>query len=120
MQISELRPNAKKIDLVFKVLSKGEVRDVVAKMSGQPLKVCEATVGDASGTVLLSLWNEDIERVEVGKSYKLTNGYVTTFRNSIRLNVGKYGQLEESEEPVDEVNEGNNVSEKEFEEAKGF
>jgi len=120
MQISELRPNAKKVDLVFKVLSKGEVRDVVAKMSGQQLKVCEATIGDASGTVLLSLWNEDIERIEVGKSYALANGYVTTFRNSIRLNVGKYGQLAEAEEEVAEVNEGNNLSEKEFEEKKDF
>jgi len=114
MEISELRPFAKKVDVAVKAISKGEIRDVVSKQDNTPLRVTEILVGDKSGVIQLTLWNDDIEKVEEGKCYKISNGYTTTFRNSLRLNIGKYGTLESSEDDIKEVNTENNISEKEF------
>ena len=111
--IGDLKPREKSIDLVFKVVSKGEAREVNSKLDGSTHKVSDVTVGDASGTIILTLWDDKIDSVEEGKSYKLENGYTSLFKSSLRLNVGRYGNLSASDEDV-EVNMDNNMSEKEF------
>ncbi len=112
-EIENLKPREKGIDLVFKVVSKGEPREVTSKLDGSTHKVSDVLVGDTTGTVILTLWDDKIDAVEEGKSYKLENGYTSLFKSSLRLNVGRYGKLEDSDEDF-EVNTGNNVSEKEF------
>src|SRR3989338_4689431 len=120
MQLSELRPFAKKVDVIVKVLGKNEVREVTSKLDNSTHKVTEANVGDASGVILLTLWDDMIDKVEEGKSYKITNGYTSLFQNKLRLNIGRYGTLEAATEEVTEVNETNNLSEKEFERRPRF
>lgn len=110
MKIEELKPYAKKVDVTVKALEKNEARDVTSKLDNTEHKVAEALVGDSTGTVLLTLWDDLIDKVEAGKSYKITNGYTSQFKNSLRLNVGRYGQLEESNEDVGEVNKENKLS----------
>ncbi|MDH5441336.1 MAG: single-stranded DNA-binding protein, partial [Candidatus Bathyarchaeota archaeon] len=53
-------------------------------------------------------------------TYKLTNGYANLFRGSLRLTIGRTGSLEESEEEVGDVNTENNMSEKRYEDDRGF
>ncbi len=114
-KISELRPFQKRVELNVKVLEKKEVREVTSKLDNSSHKVTEAVVGDETGTIMLTLWDDMIDKVELEKSYKITNGYTSLFKNSLRLNIGRYGELSDSEEEVSEVNTENNVSEKEFE-----
>lgn len=120
MQITELRPFSKKVDLNVKVLSKNEIREVNSKLDNSTHKVTEALVGDASGTILLTLWDDSIDKVEIGKSYKIGNGYTSLFKNSLRLNIGRYGTLGDAEAEITEVNQENNLSEKEFEQQRRF
>lgn len=120
MQISELRPFSKKVDLTVKILEKNEVREVSSKLDNSTHKVTEALVGDASGTILLTLWDDSIDKVEIGKSYKIGNGYTSLFKNSLRLNIGRYGTLADAEAEVAEVNQENNLSEKEFQQQRRF
>lgn len=108
--VAELRPFSKKVDLVVKVLEKNEVREVTSKLDNSQHKVTEALVGDATGTVLLTLWDDTIGKLEVGKSYAITNGYTSTFKDAIRLNIGRYGEFKEAEKEVGEVNSTNNIS----------
>lgn len=114
MKISEMRPRAR-VDTTFKVVEKNEPRET---RDGK--RVTEALVGDDSGTVLLTLWEESVDKVDVGKTYKLTNGYANLFRGSLRLTIGRMGSLEESEEEVGDVNTENNMSEKRYEDDRGF
>jgi replication factor A1 len=44
----------------------------------------------------------------------IKNGYTTLFRGSIRLNVGRYGELGPSEEDVGEIKEDNNISDRNY------
>ena len=111
VKIGDLTTNSKRVNVYFKVINKGEPREVSSRDGGTH-RVSDVLVGDDSGTILMSLWNESIEQVEVDSTHKLSNGYVTVFRNSMRLSVGKYGQLEASDQPIEEVNEENALSDR--------
>ena len=92
MKISELKPGMKRIDIEAKVLSLSEAREVTTR-AGEQSSVATADVTDDSGTVKLTLWNEQIDQVKVNNSVKVENGYVTSFRGETQLNVGRYGKL---------------------------
>jgi replication factor A1 len=82
-------------------------------------KVSDALVGDETGVVYLTLWDDNIEKVNDGDSIRIENGYVTLFKGNIRLNIGKYGKLEPAKEPLSvEVNTENNVSSKAYEQER--
>jgi len=110
MNIEQLRPYQKKVNITVKALSKNEVREVTSKLDDSSHKVTEAIVGDATGTVMLTLWDDDIGKVEDGKSYEIVNGYTSLFKNFLRLNIGRYGELKDAEAEVTEVNESNDLS----------
>lgn len=114
MKVSEIKPYGKKIDVSFRVENKGEPREVVARLDNSQHRVSEALVGDETASILLTLWDDAIDSVEEGKTYALENGYTTVFKNSLRLNVGRYGTLKEADENVESVNTENNLSEKEI------
>jgi len=52
-------------------------------------------LADDSGSIKLTLWADDTEKVKDGDTVKLEGGYTTSFRNEIQLNKGrKDGKLE--------------------------
>ncbi len=114
MKVNELKPYQKKIRLLVKISSKGDPKEVMLRQDNSLHKVAEALAGDETASILLTLWDDLIERVQEGKTYRLENAYTTVFKHSIRLNVGKYGRIEESSETVAAVNEENNLSEREL------
>src|SRR5208337_5140273 len=78
-----------------------------------------ALVGDETGVVYVTLWDDNIEKVNEGDTIRVENGYVTLFKGNIRLNIGKYGKLEPAKEPLAvEVNTENNVSSKAYEQER--
>jgi replication factor A1 len=76
-------------------------------------------VGDETGCVYLTLWDDNIEKVNDGDTIKVGNGYVSLFRGNMRLNVGRYGTLEVAKEALaGEVNTENNMSSKVYEQER--
>jgi replication factor A1 len=123
IKIKELGPKSKRVNTVFKVVSVDAPKNVRSKKDRMPHAVTEAVVGDDSGTVLLTLWDESLEQVKEGKTYRLVNGYVTLFKGTIRLNIGKYGEVNEIEGLKAEVARENDVSKKvhdEFGRGRGY
>jgi replication factor A1 len=108
--VSELKPSMRNISIVFKVLEMTEPREVTSRDDGQSHKIVDAKVGDKTGTVIVPLWDDAIERVKVGSTYKLDNGYTGLFRSNLRLNIGRYGTISESTEEIAEVDTSNDVS----------
>ena len=81
------------INVQGKIERKGEVRTVTTKFG--ETKVCDAYLADDSGSIKLTLWAEDTEKVKDGDMVSLEGGYTTSFRNEIQLNKGrKDGKLE--------------------------
>ncbi len=86
---------------------------------GSAHKVSDALIGDETGVVYLTLWDDNIEKVNEADTVRVENGYVTLFKGNIRLNIGKYGKLEPAKEPLAvEVNTENNVSSKTYEQER--
>jgi len=92
MKVSELKTGQGKVDVEVKVKDKGDVRTF--NKYGKDLRVCNATVSDGSGDIVLSLWNDDIEKINVGDTIKISNGYVSEFNGKKQLSAGKFGKME--------------------------
>jgi replication factor A1 len=107
------------VNVTAKVVSKSEIRDIPMGRDGSAHRVCDALVGDETGSVYLTLWDDNIEKVSDNDSIRVENGYVTLFKGNMRLNIGKYGKLEMAKEPLAvEVNTENNVSSKTYEQER--
>lgn len=118
-KVGDLTPESKAVNVTAKVVSKTEVREIPMGRDGSAHKVSDALIGDETGVVYLTLWDDNIEKVNEGDTVRIENGYVTLFKGNIRLNIGKYGKLEPAKEPLTvEVNTENNVSSKTYEQER--
>ena len=92
MKISELKPRLGKVDVEVEVVEKGEVREF--QKFGNPGRVCTAIAKDDTGQVKLTLWNDEIDKVEVGDKLHITNGFVNEFQGEMQLSAGRFGKME--------------------------
>ena len=119
VKVAELNPSSRAVNVKAKVVSKSEVRNIAAGRDGAPHNVCDALIGDETGAVYLTLWDDNIEKVNEGDTINVGNGYVTLFRGSMRLNIGRYGTLEIAKEALaGEANTENNLSSKVYEQER--
>ncbi len=95
MKINEIKLYQKKIDIVGDVLEKTPLRSVTSRLDNVEHKVCEAKIGDDSGTIYLTLWDFSIDNVLVGKKYSFTNLYSSEFKKELRVNLGRFGEFSE-------------------------
>jgi replication factor A1 len=91
-KISELKVGQGNVNV------QGTVRDISDTRAfnkyGRDLKVANAFLEDESGSIKISLWNDDITRIKNGDKIKLTNGYVSEFNSEKQLSAGKMGKIE--------------------------
>ena len=120
MKISELSPFDRKLHVVFVVVEKNESRSIVSRKTNEEHQLADITVGDDTGIVTCTLWDETIDRVEEGKTYVLKNGYVNVFQGQMRLALGKWGSIEDTEEEIslDSVNSDNDRSKEQHEDRR--
>jgi replication factor A1 len=116
--VAELKPQMKNVTISFKVVATGEEREVSSRRDGETHRVADATVGDSTGIVQVPLWDSSIDDIEAGTTYTLKNGYTGLFRGNLRLNIGKYGEVSEAEEAIEEVNEEVDMSAEEHEDTR--
>jgi len=93
LKIRELRNGMKRVSVEAKVVEKSDPREVLSRFKDETYKVATAVIADETGTVKLTLWNDQINKVNVNDKVKVENGYVTSFKGEIQLNLGKYGML---------------------------
>ena len=116
MKIGELNSYSRQVNTIVKVVSKTETREVTSRIDQTSHRVGEALVGDETGAIYLTLWDDAIDNIDEGQTLSIKNAYVNLFRGSMRLNLGRYGTYETVEEsPIPEVNLDNNLSSQQFE-----
>ena len=91
--LEEAKNMMNKINIQAKVIDKGEPR-TVNKKDGGTIDVCDAKLEDESGTMKLTLWGDDIPKVNVGDTVKINNGFTNIFKGEVSLQKGKFGQME--------------------------
>ena len=93
MNIADLRNGMKRVSVEATVVEKGTPRQVMSKYGTETYSVADAIVSDESGKIKLTLWNEQIAQVNVNDKIRIENGYVTSFKGEVQLNVGKFGKM---------------------------
>jgi len=118
VKVDSLNPQSRQLNLTVKVVKKGEPRETVSRSDGSTHKVVDALVGDETGAIYMTLWDDNIEKVKDGDIIDVKNGYVSLFKGSMRLNIGRFGSFEASQAAIAEVNDKNNLSDKTFEQER--
>ena len=93
MNIKDLRDGMRRVDAEGEISEISDPRTVNLRTGGEA-KVADCILKDESGTIKLSLWDDQIDQVRQGSKVRVTNGYTNSFRGELRLNVGRYGKLD--------------------------
>ncbi len=92
MAISDLKAKQGKVDIIVEVVEISDAREFSKFGSGG--RVANAIVKDESGSMKLTLWNEQIDMVHEGDKIHIKNGYVSDWKDELQLSTGKFGTLE--------------------------
>ena len=84
------------INITAKLKSKNEPRTVNTKFG--ETQVCDAMLEDDSGEIKLTLWGDDIPKVNVGDIITIADGYTNTFKDEVSINKSRSGKLEVNKE----------------------
>lgn len=121
VKIGNLNSYSRRVYTIVKVVSKTEPREVSSRRDMSTHRVAEALVGDETGSIYLTLWDDAIDNVEEGQVMNVKNAYVNLFRGSMRLNLGRFGSYELVESaPFEDVNLDNNLSSKQFQQQRDY
>jgi replication factor A1 len=101
MAIKDLQAKQGNANVVATVISKENAREF--QKFGKPGKVCNALIKDETGEVKLTLWNEQIDSVNVGDKIEVKNGYVNEWQGEKQLSTGKFGSLEVLEKAAAQI-----------------
>ncbi len=77
--------------------------------------VCEGLVGDETGTVIMSFWNDEIETAQTDVVLDLKDARANLVRGHMRLSLGKKGSMKESDIVLDNIKQSVNLSDLEYE-----
>lgn len=103
MNIAELQVKQGNVNLEAEIVEKSPVREF--NRFGKVGKVCTATIKDETGTIDLTLWNENVDAFAEGDKVRLTDGFVNEWQGRKQLTTGKNGKLEKigAAEPAPEM-----------------
>ncbi len=85
--ISSLKDGDKKVNVTAQATALTEPRH-----AGEHI-IQDVTLKDQSGTIKLVLFDDDVGKVKAGDTVKIENGYVSSYKKVLQLNVGKWGKL---------------------------
>lgn len=92
LRITDLKAGMKEIDLKAEVLEVPEPKTVYTRY-GTSAFVSNALIGDETGTIRMSLWNQQISMVSKGDIIRIENGRVARFRDENQVRIGRRGSL---------------------------
>ena len=110
MKVDELPPRTGRVNMPVKVISLDEPRSM-----DNGTMVCEGLVGDETGTVIMSFWNDEIEVAQNDVVLDLKDARANLVRGHMRLSLGKKGSMKESTTVLDTIKQSVNLSDLEYE-----
>ena len=92
MKVTELQARQGNVSIALTIKEKGNIRQF--DRFGNVGRVCTAIAFDETGTIQLTLWNDQIDLVKDGCKVMVKNGYVGEWQGELQLSTGKFGKLE--------------------------
>lgn len=83
-QVGNLRFGMKGIDVTAKIIDVPPIKPVVTRW-GSECYVSNVKIADDTGSIRLSLWNGQVDKVRAGDEVELTNCYVSRFAGQPQL-----------------------------------
>jgi len=102
-KIGDLREGGGSVNVVTKVSQVGEPRSFVRRDGGEG-RVVNVLVGDDTGTVRLSLWDDDVDlaaEMKPGDVLVVKNGYTRSGFGGVELSSGRSGRVTLNPEDLD-------------------
>lgn len=96
--VKGLDEDSRGVTIRVRVISKDKI-NIFRTKDDVEHKVADLLVGDRTGIIMLTLWDDNIEQVKEEDLIDIENGYISRFRGRLRLNLGKYGRIEKIEDP---------------------
>jgi replication factor A1 len=93
LQIKDIDARVRSVNLKAKVVGKSIPRYVFSRF-GDALTLSTATISDGTGSMRMSLWNGEIDRVSIGDTVQINDGRVRTFRGELQVSLGRKGRLQ--------------------------
>jgi replication factor A1 len=118
-KLANLKPYQRGVTVDFKVLKTKAVRKVKSRRDGSDHQVADVLIGDQTGTLFLTLWDEEIPKVEDGKTFRIVKGQTGLFQGRLQLSLGRNGSLAVSPTTISEVNTERELSAKSHASARG-
>ncbi|XP_049811763.1 SOSS complex subunit B homolog [Schistocerca nitens] len=106
IQIKDIRPGMKNLNVVFIVLEVGHTT-----VTKENREVRTFKVADATACVNVSVWDEPGQLIAAGDIIRLIKGYASVWRNCLTLYSGKNGEVQKIGEFCMVFNEQLNMSE---------
>ncbi|PLW80790.1 hypothetical protein C0585_00810 [Candidatus Woesearchaeota archaeon] len=78
-------------DVVAEIIEIGPIREF--EKEGKQGRVATATIKDESGIIQLSLWNEQIDQVEINDRIEVKNAWCDEWKEELKLSTGKFGTI---------------------------
>ncbi|MFA7397976.1 MAG: hypothetical protein GX799_09855 [Crenarchaeota archaeon] len=100
LKIDDLRVGMKKINLTAHVKEVSEPSKVHTQFRDNAV-VSNAVLEDETGTILLCLWDQQVNMVQVGDSIEVKNSHVAMFKGERQLRLGKNGTVTILEKPLE-------------------
>ena len=92
MAVKDLQARQGNVNIALDIIEKSAVREF--EKFGKKGRVCNAKGKDETGTITLTLWNDDIDKINVGDAVKIENGWVSEWQGDLQLSTGKFGKIE--------------------------
>ena len=92
MKINEIKNGMSGVTTEGEITEKSEPRTVNTRYGRR--SVADVRLEDETGTIKMSLWEEQIVSVSIGNKVSISGAYVTEFRNELQLNIPRSGKLE--------------------------
>lgn len=92
LQIRDLRSGMKHINVKARVLEIPDPTLVFTRFGGSA-NVTNALIADKTGTIRLSLWNEQMKKISAEDIVQIENAHVATFKGARQLRIGKHGKI---------------------------
>ncbi|MCS3923927.1 OB-fold nucleic acid binding domain-containing protein [Methanosalsum natronophilum] len=104
-KIKEIKDGDKDINLVGKVLDSSDIREFKRK-DGSIGKVCNLLIGDDSGKIRVTLWDEKTDfckEIDLDSSLEIINAYARTnnFTNEVEVQTGFYGLIRKVDKDIE-------------------
>lgn len=92
MKISELKAQTGDNEVEGVIIDVQPAR--IFNKFGKEGRVANAKLQDDSGTITVSLWNEQVDQIKMGDRVKISKGWVGEWQGNLQLSTGKFGTFE--------------------------